>query len=239
MKCVSNKQLKFYKHNRVNKSDKFGGVNASFALFLCLTSFVLVACQPKSANNEKVIEQKQALADEPANSLNTLKTELDIQVDAKTDYAEASYNTHLWQENQTNNAKPLSINNLTDILSELGQLQKVDKNSLDYDGNYAKKYRFADLVQPAYLDVIDSKNYFELQWYYANKKDTLKEQQTSIKNAKTAFNLAKKIMPTKGGMLIKRMLTGQRIQQTVLNGQKVVLAECALNRCSLVIQKKS
>lgn len=239
MKYGLNKQLPIYKHNPVNRSVDYGVANACFALFLGLTSCTLLACQPKPVNDEQVIEQKQVLADEPATSLNKVKTELDIQIDARTDYAEATYNTHLWQANQTNGAKPLSVNNLTDILSELGQLQHVDKNSLDYDGNHAKKYRFADPKQPTYLDVIDSKTYFELQWYYANKKDTLKEQQTSIKNAQAAFNLAQKFMPTKGGLLVKRMLAGQSIKQTVLNGQKVVLAECALNRCSLVIQKRS
>lgn len=145
------------------------------------------------------------------------------------------YDVASWQ---VANDKPLQIDNAKEMQASLGKVKSTDDNSLDYASNKATKYRFMANDAP-YLDLIDSKHYVEIGWYYANPTDSDSEKKTSINHAKKAHTLATQLMGKAGSDLIANMLNGQIIKNTQIDGQRVELAKCEFYSCMLVIGKSN
>ena len=130
----------------------------------------------------------------------------------------------------------VNIGELDSIQATFGAVVTTDKNSLDYASNPATKYRFMKTDAP-YRDIIDSQNYLELGWYYANPTDSDKDKAFSQKHAKKAYTLSQQLMGEEGGKLITDMLNGQIIKDKTIAGQKVELAKCEFYSCMLILNK--
>ncbi|TXD96910.1 hypothetical protein ES754_07735 [Psychrobacter frigidicola] len=143
------------------------------------------------------------------------------------------YDVSSWGEDSV---EALNINDFDKIKSTFGKALSTDENSLDYASNPATKYRFMDTDAP-YLDLIDSKKYLELGWYYANPSDTDKEKDLSRGHAKKVYELAQQLMGEEGGKVLSDMLSGQIIKNKTIGGQKIELAKCEFYSCMLVLNK--
>lgn len=146
-----------------------------------------------------------------------------------------NYDMPSWDSAQV---KHIALNDITAIHSVLGKPKSTDEDSLDFDSNPANKYRYMPENEP-YLDIVNSANYLEIDWYHANANDTNSEKQASINHAKKAHLLARHLMGKDGGNLIKQMLSGQTIKDRHIGGVSVALAKCQFYSCMLVLNKQN
>lgn len=129
------------------------------------------------------------------------------------------------------------LSDLDAMQSMFGKVEVTDENSLDYASNTAVKYRFTSGKDP-YLDIIDSQDYLEFGWYYANPFDSDEEKETSTEHAKKVYKVAQALMGEEGGALVVDMLGGQIIKNRDVGGQRVALAKCEFYSCMLILEKK-
>ena len=134
------------------------------------------------------------------------------------------------------NADRFNLSDVDAMQGVFGKVQLTDENSLDYASNTAVKYRFMDGNEP-YLDIIDSQEYVEFGWYYANASDSNKEKQISIEHAKKVYAVAQGLMGDEGKQLVTSMLNGQIIKNEDIGGQRVALAKCEFYSCMLILEK--
>lgn len=144
-----------------------------------------------------------------------------------------NYDFDNWQKQLI---QPVAIHDIKNIKSSLGKVVSTDEKSLDYASNAATKYRFMDGESP-YLDIIDSKDYLEVGWYFANENSNEKEEKISINHAKKAYQLARQLMGEEGGVMVKNILSGQVIKNRTINGYHIELAKCEFYGCMYVINK--
>lgn len=146
------------------------------------------------------------------------------------------YNSQLWAFGEVADEDKIKLNDLSAIKYELGGVKSTDGNVLDYLSDHASLYRFMDDDQP-YLDVIESDNLLEIDWYFALPSNTDNERLSSVAHAKKVYDLARLLMGADGGELIKEILAGQEVAKQTIGGHKVHIAKCELNRCMLVMEK--
>lgn len=204
----------------------------TFVISIMMTAGLsLSACNGSQKDVESDTNSENSSAAETVQSSPTPDADLDgATVDQGTP---VKYDVASWGDSS---AKPLSINELDKIKPVYGKVVSTDENSLDYASNPATKYRFMDTDAP-YLDLIDSKKYLELGWYYANPTDSDKEKELSKAHAKKSHQLAQQLMGVDGGKLVSEMLGGQIVKNKTIGGQKVELAKCEFYSCMLVLNK--
>lgn len=210
----------------------------------------LGGCQQKSS--EQVVVEKTTNADDAAKSSDNVDkiTSKDASTASGTTPASngqnsldnaiihsstINYDTPSWDSTEV---KRIALSDTTAIRSVFGKPKSTDENSLDFDSHPATKYRYMANDEP-YLDIVDSASYFEVDWYYANPNDTDSEKQTSISHAKKAYLLARHLMGSDGGNLVKQMLSGQTVKDKDISGVKVALAKCEFYSCMLVLDKQN
>lgn len=144
-----------------------------------------------------------------------------------------SYDVNSWQADSN---KRYELNDIKAIQQALGPIVSTDKNSLDYTSKAAVKYRLMQDNAP-YLDVIDSQDYLEFGWYYANPTDSEAEKKASIDHAKKVYQIANNLMGEDGKKLVGNILTGQVVKNKEVGGKKVELAKCEFYSCMLILAK--
>lgn len=190
----------------------------------------LSACNGSKQEVASDTATEQAPMQEPAQTSSEDSADLD---GATVEGTPVNYDVSSWGGEQV---KSISIKDIDEIKPAFGKVIATDENSLDYASNPATKYRFMDTDKP-YLDLIDSKRYLELGWYYANPTDTDEEKELSQAHAQKSYKLAKQLMGDDGAEVLDQMLNGQVIKSRTIGGQKIELAKCEFYSCMLVLNK--
>lgn len=144
-----------------------------------------------------------------------------------------SYDVENWKSDDSKRLEPTDLKQLQ---RKLGKVTVTDENSLDYASNTAIKYRFMKGDEP-YLDIIDSQEYLEFGWYYANPNDSDSEKKMSIDHAKKMYQVAAELMGSEGSQLVANMLSGQITKNKKIGERQVELAKCEFYSCMLVLKK--
>ncbi len=145
------------------------------------------------------------------------------------------YDTQAWYK-KNQKLTPLNLETVGSTPEKISEIISIDENSLDFISHSATKYRFMQSNQP-YFDLVDSPNYLEIDWYYANPSDTDEEKRMSLQHAKKAHKFARQLMGDAGGQLVADMLAGKSVQDKSINDVKVSLAKCQFYSCMLVLKK--
>lgn len=153
---------------------------------------------------------------------------------AVVEHRPVSYDVQNWK---AYTGEPLTTDNLDALQQIFGKVTVTDENSLDYASNTAVKYRFMKGEEP-YLDIIDSQDYLEFGWYYANPTDSDSEKQTSIEHAKKVYKAATALMGEQGGQLVANILSGQIVKNKQISDHTVELAKCEFYSCMLILDKE-
>ncbi len=141
-----------------------------------------------------------------------------------------------FQSWSTAEVSPININTIAETPEALAEVISVDENSLDFASHSAIKYRFTKDNSP-YLDMVNSKDYLEVGWQFANVNDTEDVQKSSIKHAKKVYKFARQLMGEEGGQVVIDMLSGKVIKDKTVNGINIALAKCEFYSCMLVMEK--
>ncbi|WP_227526088.1 hypothetical protein [Psychrobacter sp. FDAARGOS_221] len=182
-----------------------------------------VIAETEAANNQLLAEQGEG----------EIEVAAEQEVEGQNQKP-VSYDVQSWEA--MDKKEGLSLQDVDQIKNKFGEVTVVDEKSLDYASNSAVKYRFSKGEQP-YLDVIDSDNYLEIGWYYANPDDSDSEKQMSIDHAKKAYQVATALMGEEGGRLVANMLSGQVVKNKTVDERQVELAKCEFYSCVLVFSK--
>ncbi|WP_296402792.1 hypothetical protein [Psychrobacter sp.] len=182
---------------------------------------------------EQASQQAVSNNDAIANNNADEKVEPSTSTDKKPEGKPVSYDVHNWKATK---AHSMTLENLDALKAEFGNVTVTDKKSLDYASNLAVKYRFMKGDQP-YLDIIDSKDYLELGWYFANPNDSDSEKKISVDHAKKVFKVMTGLMGNEGKDLVQNILTGKIIKNQVIDGKKVELAKCEFYSCMIIMNK--
>lgn len=195
----------------------------------------------EQAEGEQASEQAPANHDEAAgnNADTNTKTNDDNSVDSNSAQKPVgkpvSYDIQNWEANNNQN---LSLDDLDGLKQQFGNVTITDDKSLDYASNMAVKYRFMEGEQP-YLDIIDSDNYIEFGWYYANPNDSDSEKKMSINHAKKVYKVMTGLMGEEGGNLVSSILSKKIVKNQVIGDQKVEFAKCEFYSCMIILDKNS
>lgn len=146
-----------------------------------------------------------------------------------------SYDVESWQASEN---QDLNLENLDQLKQQFGKVIFTDEKSLDYASNMAVKYRFMEGEQP-YLDIIDSDNYLEFGWYYANPNDSDSEKKMSVNHAQKVYKVMTGLMGEEGGELVKNILSKKIVKNTEVGGQMVELAKCEFYSCMIILDKNN
>ncbi len=131
----------------------------------------------------------------------------------------------------------VSIQDIESIKTALGAVNRTDEQrSIDFSGKLAVKYSFQPESAP-YLDLIDSPQFIELGWYYANPSDTDDEKRQSIENTGKIYKIAKGLFAKEGEELVEDIVNKQVIKQKTINNIYVEVAKCEFFSCMIVIKK--
>ncbi len=144
-----------------------------------------------------------------------------------------NYDVTSWKTAQV---EPLNIAKITDNPELIAEVVSIDENSLDFASHKATKYRFMANNAP-YFDMVNSPDYLEIGWHFANINDSEEVKQTSINHAKRAYKFARQLMGAEGGQVVADMLAGHVIQDKQVNGIYIAIAKCEFYSCMLVIEK--
>ncbi|WP_066805274.1 hypothetical protein [Moraxella oblonga] len=106
-------------------------------------------------------------------------------------------------------------------------------DTLDFYGNMANKYSFVSAYEPT-LYVVESKESFELAWYFAHTKDDEKTKQTSQKYAQKAYQVITALYGDDGRWLLQNMLDEE---VPTFEDESLLLARCRDYLCRLVVKK--
>lgn len=201
-------------------------------VFPILCSLLLAGCQKpveKPATQDGSITAVSASSSTPL----TLPTSSATSATATTIATPVDYPFSTWQKQPI---PTLSLKDTPAILATLGTPQRTDPKSLDYVGNIATKTSFTAESAP-YLQTIDSKQYFELDWYFAHPSDSDSEKQQSIAHANKAYQIAQGLLGKDGGALVQDILGGEVVQNKAFNGKTVALAKCEFFSCQIIVKK--
>lgn len=171
-------------------------------------------------------------------SLNDINKKMNMSV--KTIAANTSalgepviYDTHLWM---TLPVTKLDILTAGSQPQELAKVISIDENSLDYASHPAVKHRFMKNNAP-YFDLVDSKEYLEISWHFANPNDSENVKKASIDHAKKSHRFARQLMGNDGGQLVADILEGKKFKNIAVNGVFISLAKCEFYGCVVVMKK--
>ena len=213
---------------------KFSAIGLATCLLFTGCSKADETSTPIEASSEAEASQ-QALSKNDAVASHQADSRVDSSANKKPEGKPVSYDVQNWKAAKAQN---LTLEDVDAIKKQFGKVTVTDEKSLDYASNMAVKYRFMKGDEP-YLDIIDSDDYLELGWYYANPTDTDKEKELSQNHAKKSYQLARQLMGDEGGKLVTDMLNGQIVKNKTIGGQKVELAKCEFYSCMLVINKSA
>ncbi len=208
-------------------------IKFKFAIAFLISGLMLSACglpESKESLSHKE-EMQQDIKTQPITAKK--KQALEIQEHDIIKNTGIRYNSHLWSTGATT---PIDIDDVASIKAVLGEIKSTDKQMLDYQSNPAKLYRYMKDEEP-YLDLINSDELIEFDWYFALPENTENERITSVKHAQNMHGLVRQLLGINGGVLVKDMLAGKVKQNVTIGGQQVMVAKCHLNRCLLVIKK--
>lgn len=206
-----------------------------------LAACLLVTGCTKADQNATPVEgaseepsSKQALSENDAIASHAADSRIDSNVQKKPEGKPVSYDVQNWQAAPN---QDLSLEDVDTLKRQFGKVTVTDSKSLDYASNIAVKYRFMAGDQP-YLDIIDSQDYVELGWYYANPNDSDKEKNMSINHAQKVYQVMTGLMGDEGSELVQDILSGKIIKNKEINGTKVELAKCEFYSCMIVMNKQ-
>ena len=227
-----------YNQTFTNKSalSKLSAVGLAICLLVtgCGKADETVASVDK-AENEQASEQALANHDEAAGNNADTNAKVDPNRAQKPAGRPVSYDIQNWEASKN---QDLTLDDLDQIKKQFGKVTITDDKSLDYASNMAVKYRFMEGEQP-YLDIIDSDNYIEFGWYYANPNDSDSEKKLSISHAKKVYKVMTGLMGEEGGNLVSSILSKKIVKNQVIGDQKVELAKCEFYSCMIILDKNS
>lgn len=141
-------------------------------------------------------------------------------------YKPISYDVSEWQKHEQ-----MAVD--FDMAKGLLGRSAVQTQALDFYGNQADKYSFASAYEPDFY-VIESKEVFELAWYFASAKDDDQTKQLSQKYAQKAYLVATALYGDDGRILLQNMLDEE---PTTFEDDQLLLARCRDYLCQFVIKK--
>lgn len=141
-------------------------------------------------------------------------------------YQSPVYQTQDWQTSD-----PIKKSDDDKLKALLGDTA-TSEEALDFYGQLATKYRYTAKSQPP-LYLIESKELFELAWYYAHAKDDDQTKASSLAHAKKAYKIATALYAKQGGELMQAILNGQPAPK--LKG--IVMAQCKDYLCQIVVER--
>lgn len=109
----------------------------------------------------------------------------------------------------------------------------TETDTLDFYGNQANKYNFVSAHEPT-LYVVESKESFELAWYFAHAKDDDKAKEASQKYAQKAYQVITALYGDEGRWLLQNMLDEE---VPAFEDETLLLARCRAYLCRLVVKK--
>ncbi|WP_227430260.1 hypothetical protein [Psychrobacter sp. I-STPA6b] len=230
---IANQCLSWFHTSSQKSASLYKGISAS--LLVGVMSFALVACnkQADSVTPEADTEKEASVEVNGSSSAEQETNTTGQATNADEQGTPVVYDTKSWS---SGSGDTYAINEIDKMKKVFGSVTSSDENSLDYASNSATKYRFVKDNDP-YLDIIDSNDYLEIGWYYANPKDSDAEKKTSIEHAKKAYQLAHNLMGESGGALVENILMGQIVKNKEVGGQQVELAKCEFYSCMLILKK--
>lgn len=119
------------------------------------------------------------------------------------------------------------------LMANLGAVA-VRETGLDFDGKTADVYRYHSKSEPP-LYVVDSDDFFEINWYFASPKDSDKDKAVSVAYAKAVHSIMRQILGDEGTKLMDKLLN----QQSATAVRGVAYAHCRTYQCQIVLQKAS
>lgn len=151
-------------------------------------------------------------------------------------YTPVNYPVDGWQA-QAKLVRPFADDGL---LIKLVGAAATRHEGLDVNGSIASLYRFHSTYE-APIYVIDSDEFFELSWYYADPKDSDDDKKASLHYAQKAYGVATAILGETEG----KILLDNTLNQNVINAAStqaklptgVYVAHCQDYLCRLVFVK--
>lgn len=138
-----------------------------------------------------------------------------------------TYEVQTWQP-LAKKAKPFADDSL---LATLGNTATKEAG-LDFIGNTANVYRYHTRATPP-LYVVESDDFFEVSWYFANADDKDDDKILSQNYAKTAHALSSQLIGDQATPLFGAMLT----EQLPTKPAGVANAKCQHKLCQIVFEK--
>ncbi len=183
---------------------------------------------PESKKNvvERLFSKKQEDDEEQQNKQSEL-------LPVNSNLGSIDYGIDSWSKLEV---KPLDMAEVTANPEFIAPVVSIDENSLDFASHKATKYRFMENNSP-YFDMVNSRDYLEIGWHFANINDSDEVKQTSVHHAKKAYKLARQLMRIEGGQVVVDMLAGHVIKDKAINGIYIAIAKCEFYSCMLVIEK--
>ncbi len=181
---------------------------------------------PKSQKN---VVEKLFSGDDEKKSKNSQTKLLPIN----SNLGSISYDVDSWNNSQV---EPLELANFINNPELIAPVISLDENSLDFASHKATKYRFMANDAP-YFDMVNSRDYLEIGWHFANINDSDEVKQASVNHAKKAYKFARQLMGEEGGQLVADILTGHVLQEKAVNKIFIAVAKCEFYSCMIVIEK--
>lgn len=202
-------------------------------LAACL--FFTGCSQTESTAQEQELAEQALPSSRKQNDASTVNSDVKSSdnAESKPEGKPVSYDVQSWNKGEIEH---FAIDDIDKMKRIFGKVAVTDENSLDYASNIATKYRFMKGEDP-YLDIIDSTEYLEYGWYYANPDDSDAEKEISISHAKKAYLAAQGLMGPEGAKVVENMLAGQIIKDKEVGSQQVALAKCEFYSCMLILKK--
>lgn len=188
---------------------------------------------PVGASSETEDSKQQALSKNDAVASHQADSRVESNLNQKPEGKPVSYDVQNWKASST---QDLSVEDVDAIKKQFGKVTVTDEKSLDYASNMAVKYRFMKGDEP-YLDIIDSQDYLELGWYFANPNDSDSEKKISTDHAKKVYKVMTGLMGDEGKELVQNILSGKIVKNKAINDTKVELAKCEFYSCMIIMNK--
>ncbi len=150
-----------------------------------------------------------------------------------SNHSTTDYDVESWNKDKIT---PLNIHTVAENPEALAKIISIDEDSLDFASDSAIKYRFTTNDTP-YLDMVNSNNYLEIGWQFANAENTASVKKISASHARKAYRFARQLMSDEGGQVVIDMLSGKVIKDKQVNDIKIALAKCEFYSCMLVMEK--
>ncbi len=180
------------------------------------------------SDNENVV--KKLFANKEEKKTKNSQAEL---LPTNSNLGSIDYDVNSWNSLQV---EALAIAEITNNPELIAPVISIDENSLDFASHKATKYRFMANNAP-YFDMVNSDNYLEIGWHFANINDSDEVKHASINHAKKAYKFASQLMGTEGGQVVADMLVGHVIKDKQVNGIYIAIAKCEFYSCMMVIEK--